>query len=32
VRLGEDYPRPMVEHGDARRRALAAYDQIRRSG
>jgi deoxyribodipyrimidine photo-lyase len=32
VRLGENYPRPMIEHGDARRRALAAYDQIRRSG
>jgi deoxyribodipyrimidine photo-lyase len=32
VRLGEDYPRPMVDHGDARRRALAAYDQVRRSG
>jgi deoxyribodipyrimidine photo-lyase len=31
VRLGQTYPRPMVEHGDARRRALAAHDQLRRS-
>jgi deoxyribodipyrimidine photo-lyase len=31
VRLGQTYPRPMIEHGDARRRALAAYDQVKRT-
>jgi deoxyribodipyrimidine photo-lyase len=31
VRLGTTYPRPMVEHGDARHRALAAYERMRRS-
>lgn len=29
VRLGETYPRPIVDHGTARRRALAAYEQTR---
>lgn len=29
VRLGETYPRPVVDHGAARRRALAAYEQTR---
>lgn len=27
--LGRDYPRPIVDHGEARRRALGAYDQIK---
>jgi deoxyribodipyrimidine photo-lyase len=31
VRLGTTYPRPMVEHGDARHRALAAYELMRRN-
>jgi deoxyribodipyrimidine photo-lyase len=31
VRLGQTYPRPMIEHGVARRRALAAYDQVKRT-
>ena len=30
VRLGTTYPRPMVEHGDARNRALAAFKQIKK--
>ena len=30
IRLGTSYPKPIVEHGSARERALAAYDQIRR--
>jgi deoxyribodipyrimidine photo-lyase len=29
VRLGDTYPRPMIDHGFARERALAAYRQIR---
>jgi deoxyribodipyrimidine photo-lyase len=29
VRLGETYPKPMVDHGEARAAALAAYGQIR---
>jgi len=31
VRLGENYPRPVVEHAFARARALAAYDEVRAS-
>ena len=30
VRLGETYPGPLVDHGQARRRALAAFAQMRR--
>jgi len=30
VTLGRDYPLPIVDHGDARDRALAAYERIRR--
>jgi deoxyribodipyrimidine photo-lyase len=30
VRLGESYPRPIVDHGAARRRALAAFEAIKR--
>ena len=29
VALGRDYPLPVVDHGAARRRALAAYQQVR---
>jgi len=29
VRLGESYPRPMVDHGEARKRALAAFQRIK---
>jgi deoxyribodipyrimidine photo-lyase len=29
VRLGDNYPRPIVEHREARETALAAYDSIR---
>jgi deoxyribodipyrimidine photo-lyase len=29
VRLGNDYPRPIVDHADARQRALRAFDAIR---
>jgi len=29
VKLGETYPRPVVEHGGARERALAAYQQMK---
>jgi deoxyribodipyrimidine photo-lyase len=32
VRLGENYPRPMVDHKSARESALAAYAVIRDSG
>jgi deoxyribodipyrimidine photo-lyase len=32
VRLGETYPRPIVDHIQARRRALAIYDAVRRGG
>ena len=28
--LGKDYPKPMVDHGVARQRALAAWEKIRR--
>jgi deoxyribodipyrimidine photo-lyase len=31
VRLGETYPEPMVDHGKARKRALAAFEQIKGS-
>jgi deoxyribodipyrimidine photo-lyase len=30
VTLGETYPEPVVEHGEARLRALAAYEVVRR--
>lgn len=30
IRLGREYPRPMVDHAEARIRALAAYGQIRK--
>jgi deoxyribodipyrimidine photo-lyase len=30
VRLGETYPKPIVDHGKARERALAAYYGLRR--
>jgi deoxyribodipyrimidine photo-lyase len=29
VRLGETYPEPIVDHGEARARALAAYEAVR---
>lgn len=29
VELGEDYPRPLVDHGEARKAALAAYEEIK---
>jgi deoxyribodipyrimidine photo-lyase len=29
VRLGEDYPAPIVDHGEARSRALAAYEVVK---
>ncbi|HEX5080198.1 MAG TPA: deoxyribodipyrimidine photo-lyase [Geminicoccaceae bacterium] len=29
VRLGENYPRPIVDHREARRRALAAYEEVK---
>jgi deoxyribodipyrimidine photo-lyase len=32
VRLGRDYPEPLVEHGPARARALAAFAEIRAAG
>ena len=32
VRLGQTYPLPIIGHGDARRRALAAYSTIKKSG
>ncbi len=31
-RIGLDYPTPIVNHGDARRRALVAYDAARAEG
>ena len=31
VRLGETYPRPIVDHATARRDALAAFQELRRS-
>jgi deoxyribodipyrimidine photo-lyase len=30
VKLGRDYPAPIVDHDFARRRALAAYEKMRR--
>jgi deoxyribodipyrimidine photo-lyase len=30
VELGSTYPRPVVDHAEARKRALAAYEQIKR--
>jgi hypothetical protein len=32
VRLGRDYPEPIVNHEYARARALQAYDSIKKSG
>ena len=32
VRLDESYPRPIVDHAVARRRALAAFQQIKKAG
>ena len=32
VRLGDTYPRPIVDHAMARKRALAIYDAVRRGG
>jgi deoxyribodipyrimidine photo-lyase len=29
LQLGRDYPRPVIEHGEARQRALAAFARIR---
>ena len=29
VRLGKDYPHPMVDHDEARKEALAIYDELR---
>jgi len=31
VRLGETYPKPMVDHAQARQAALAAYEQIKKT-
>jgi deoxyribodipyrimidine photo-lyase len=31
VELGETYPRPIVDHAEARRAALAAYETIKKS-
>jgi len=31
VRLGESYPAPIVNHASARKRALAAYDAVKRA-
>jgi deoxyribodipyrimidine photo-lyase len=31
MKLGKSYPRPIVDHGEARARALAAYERIRNS-
>jgi deoxyribodipyrimidine photo-lyase len=31
ITLGETYPAPIVEHGEARSRALAAYDVVKRA-
>jgi deoxyribodipyrimidine photo-lyase len=30
IRLGTTYPKPIVDHGEARLRALAAYDTVRK--
>jgi deoxyribodipyrimidine photolyase len=32
VKLGENYPMPIVDHKAARTRALAAFEQIKSSG
>jgi deoxyribodipyrimidine photo-lyase len=29
--LGETYPEPIVDHGEARKRALAAFEKIKDS-
>jgi deoxyribodipyrimidine photo-lyase len=31
IRLGKDYPKPIIDHREARRRALAAYQSLRKS-
>jgi deoxyribodipyrimidine photo-lyase len=31
VKLGKSYPNPIVEHGEARARALAGYEHIKNS-
>jgi len=31
LRLGEDYPHPIVDHAAARRRALEGYEKIKKS-
>lgn len=31
VRLGENYPRPMVDHGEARNRALEAFQSLKKA-
>ncbi|MBM3523756.1 MAG: deoxyribodipyrimidine photo-lyase [Alphaproteobacteria bacterium] len=31
VELGRDYPRPIIDHGEARKRALAAFSSLRRA-
>lgn len=31
IALGESYPEPIVDHAEARKRALAAYERMRRS-
>jgi len=30
-RLGETYPRPIVEHGAERSRALSAYERVKKN-
>ncbi len=32
IRLGETYPEPIVDHGKARERALAAFEAIKKAG
>ncbi|MHC5112073.1 MAG: cryptochrome/photolyase family protein [Planctomycetota bacterium] len=32
VTLGRDYPDPIIDHKEARQRALSAYDTVRRAG
>ena len=29
VELGKTYPRPIVDHSEGRKRALAAYDEVK---
>src|SRR6185312_9608314 len=31
VRLGENYPRPIVDHAEARRAALSAFEEMKRT-